>query len=139
MFVREFEFSFTAKLWDIFLAIGNESPLLVLYISASLLDLFTDKILSMRDISELADFIQKLPTKGWGDAELIRLVNGAIDILGQDSERKFKEVLAARALNAKGADTARSDRTKKLVTIGITALAAACVAYFVYNHLNARK
>ena len=51
MFVREFEFSFTVKLWDMFLAVGNESPLLVLYISASLLDLFSDKILSMTDIS----------------------------------------------------------------------------------------
>lgn len=51
MFVREFEFSFTVKLWDMFLAVGNDSPLLVLYISASLLDLFTDKILSMTDIS----------------------------------------------------------------------------------------
>lgn len=51
MFVREFDFSFTAKLWDIFLTLGNESPLFVLYISASLLDIFSDKILSMNDIS----------------------------------------------------------------------------------------
>lgn len=70
-------------------------------------------------------------------------MNRAIEILGQDSERKFHEVLAARALGTahpkedegrKDAQAAaREKRLKRLAIIGVTAAVALGVAYVVYK------
>lgn len=139
MFVREFEFSFTTRLWDTLLAVGSMCPIFSLYISASLLKIYTGRILRMNDISELADFTQKLPVRDWDDRNFVQLINGAIDILGQDTERAFHERLAARAETGTmigGIQGFLKEGHRKEIVLGCVAFAVAVGAAYVFYKMN---
>ncbi|KAG2727693.1 hypothetical protein I3760_01G169900 [Carya illinoinensis] len=76
LLIREIPFHLVTRLWDTYLAEGDALPEFLVYIFASFLLTWSDK-LQMLDFQELVMFLQHLPTQKWTHAELEMVLSRA--------------------------------------------------------------
>ncbi|URD89168.1 TBC [Musa troglodytarum] len=76
LLIREIPFHLVTRLWDTYLAEGDSLPDFLVYISASLLLTWSDKLLKL-DFQEMVMFLQHLPTLDWTHQELEMVLSRA--------------------------------------------------------------
>nr|GEU42166.1 hypothetical protein [Tanacetum cinerariifolium] len=76
LLIREIPFHLVTRLWDTYLAEGDALPDFLVYIFASFLLTWSDKLLKL-DFQEMVMFLQHLPTNNWGDQELEMVLSRA--------------------------------------------------------------
>ncbi|WOL15596.1 GTPase-activating protein GYP1-like [Canna indica] len=76
LLIREIPFHLVTRLWDTYLAEGDSLPDFLVYISASLLLTWSDKLQKL-DFQEMVMFLQHLPTEGWSHDELEMVLSRA--------------------------------------------------------------
>uniref|UniRef100_A0A7N0U0M7 Rab-GAP TBC domain-containing protein n=1 Tax=Kalanchoe fedtschenkoi TaxID=63787 RepID=A0A7N0U0M7_KALFE len=76
LLIREIPFSLVTRLWDTYLAEGDALPDLLVYIFASFLLTWSDKLLKL-DFQEMVMFLQHLPTNNWTHQELEMVLSRA--------------------------------------------------------------
>ncbi|KAK4375055.1 hypothetical protein RND71_005732 [Anisodus tanguticus] len=69
LLIREIPFHLVTRLWDTYLAEGDALPDFLVYIAASFLLTWSDKLLKL-DFQEMVMFLQHLPTHNWSHSEL---------------------------------------------------------------------
>ncbi|XP_057490900.1 GTPase-activating protein GYP1-like isoform X1 [Actinidia eriantha] len=69
LLIRELPFHLVTRLWDTYLAEGDALPDFLVYIFASFLLTWSDKLQKL-DFQEMVMFLQHLPTQNWTDVEL---------------------------------------------------------------------
>uniref|UniRef100_A0A7N0TV24 Rab-GAP TBC domain-containing protein n=1 Tax=Kalanchoe fedtschenkoi TaxID=63787 RepID=A0A7N0TV24_KALFE len=69
LLIREIPFCLVTRLWDTYLAEGDALPDFLVYIFASFLLTWSDKLLKL-DFQEMVMFLQHLPTNNWTYQEL---------------------------------------------------------------------
>ncbi|KAL8130417.1 hypothetical protein V2J09_019572 [Rumex salicifolius] len=69
LLIREIPFNLVTRLWDTYLAEGDALPDFLVYIAASFLLTWSDKLQKL-DFQEMVMFLQHLPTHNWTDQEL---------------------------------------------------------------------
>ena len=111
MFLREFDLQFTMKIWDSLLALGDNFPFYILYLSDSILSTFSSRLLLFDSFSgkkqtnkqvtqpakalkflndaDMIDFIQKMPVREWGDREYASLMKKAEYALDRDLHKPY--------------------------------------------------
>ncbi|XP_041012291.1 TBC1 domain family member 22B-like isoform X1 [Juglans microcarpa x Juglans regia] len=76
LLIREIPFHLVTRLWDTYLAEGDALPEFLVYIFASFLLTWSDKLQTL-DFQELVMFLQHLPTQKWTHAELEMVLSRA--------------------------------------------------------------
>ncbi|RLM69473.1 hypothetical protein C2845_PM17G05980 [Panicum miliaceum] len=76
LLIREVPFHLATRLWDTYLAEGDYLPDFLLYIAASFLLTWSDKLQKL-DFQEMVMFLQRLPTRTWGHHELEMVLSRA--------------------------------------------------------------
>ncbi|KAL5156741.1 TBC1 domain family member 22B [Glycine soja] len=76
LLIREIPFHLVTRLWDTYLAEGDALPDFLVYISASFLLTWSDKLQKL-DFQEMVMFLQHLPTKNWTQQELEMVLSRA--------------------------------------------------------------
>ncbi|XWS13177.1 hypothetical protein CRYUN_Cryun36dG0015200 [Craigia yunnanensis] len=76
LLIREIPFNLVTRLWDTYLAEGDALPHFLVYIFASFLLTWSDKIQKL-DFQELVMFLQHLPTHNWTYQELEMVLSRA--------------------------------------------------------------
>ncbi|KAG1328284.1 TBC1 domain family member 22B [Cocos nucifera] len=76
LLIREIPFHLVTRLWDTYLAEGDALPEFLVYISASFLLTWSDKLQKL-DFQEMVMFLQHLPTKYWTHHELEMVLSRA--------------------------------------------------------------
>ncbi|XP_038691647.1 GTPase-activating protein GYP1-like isoform X1 [Tripterygium wilfordii] len=76
LLIREIPFPLVTRLWDTYLAEGDALPDFLVYIFASFLLTWSDKIQKL-DFQELVMFLQHLPTQNWTHQELEMVLSRA--------------------------------------------------------------
>ncbi|KAJ4786555.1 TBC1 domain family member 22A [Rhynchospora pubera] len=76
LMIREIPFHLVTRLWDTYLAEGDSLPEFLVYISASFLLTWSDKLQKL-DFQEMVMFLQHLPTKNWSHHELEMVLSRA--------------------------------------------------------------
>ncbi|CAI0397039.1 unnamed protein product [Linum tenue] len=76
LLIREIPFNLVTRLWDTYLAEGDALPDFLIYIFASFLLTWSDKLQKL-DFQELVMFLQHLPTNNWTDQELEMVLSRA--------------------------------------------------------------
>ncbi|CAO2821808.1 unnamed protein product [Amaranthus hypochondriacus] len=76
LLIREIPFPLVTRLWDTYLAEGDALPDFLVYIAASFLLTWSDKIMKL-DFQEMVMFLQHLPTLNWTDQELEMVLSRA--------------------------------------------------------------
>ncbi|KNA24261.1 hypothetical protein SOVF_017210 isoform B [Spinacia oleracea] len=76
LLIREIPFSLVNRLWDTYLAEGDALPDFLVYIAASFVLTWSDKVHKL-DFQEMVMFLQHLPTLNWGDQELEMVLSRA--------------------------------------------------------------
>ncbi|OAY77903.1 GTPase-activating protein gyp1 [Ananas comosus] len=76
LLIREIPFHLVTRLWDTYLAEGDSLPEFLVYISASFLLTWSDKLQKL-DFQEMVMFLQHLPTKTWSHHELEMVLSRA--------------------------------------------------------------
>ena len=61
------------RLFDTYISFHEEYPTLMIFLLIALLEKFAERMLQMR-FDELMGFLQTLPTKNWGEADLEMLI-----------------------------------------------------------------
>ena len=57
------------RLFDTFISYHDEYPTLIIFLLIAILEKFAERMLKMR-FEDLMGFMQNLPTKKWGEADL---------------------------------------------------------------------
>ncbi|KAJ3681392.1 hypothetical protein LUZ60_015881 [Juncus effusus] len=76
LMIREIPFHLVTRLWDTYLAEGDSLPEFLVYISASFLLTWSEKLKKL-DFQEMVMFLQHLPTKKWTHHELEMVLSQA--------------------------------------------------------------
>ncbi|CAL4984939.1 unnamed protein product [Urochloa decumbens] len=76
LLIREVPFHLATRLWDTYLAEGDYLPDFLLYIAASFLLTWSDKLQKL-DFQEMVMFLQRLPTSTWAHHELEMVLSRA--------------------------------------------------------------
>ncbi|KAL5990874.1 hypothetical protein ACLOJK_011779 [Asimina triloba] len=76
LLIREIPFHLVTRLWDTYLAEGDALPEFLVYIFASFLLTWSDKLQKL-DFQEMVMLLQHLPTKNWTDQELEMVLSRA--------------------------------------------------------------
>ncbi|KAG6505165.1 hypothetical protein ZIOFF_037518 [Zingiber officinale] len=76
LLIREIPFHLVTRLWDTYLAEGDSLPDFLVYISASLLLTWSEKLQKF-DFQEMVMFLQHLPTEDWTHDELEMVLSRA--------------------------------------------------------------
>ncbi|XP_027355226.1 TBC1 domain family member 22B-like [Abrus precatorius] len=76
LLIREIPFHLISRLWDTYLAEGDALPDFLVYIFASFLLTWSDKLQKL-DFQELVMFLQHLPTQNWTHQELEMVLSRA--------------------------------------------------------------
>ncbi|XP_027342893.1 GTPase-activating protein GYP1-like [Abrus precatorius] len=76
LLIREIPFNLVTRLWDTYLAEGDALPDFLVYIFASFLLTWSDKLQKL-DFQELVMFLQHLPTQNWTHQELEMVLSRA--------------------------------------------------------------
>ncbi|KAL7608812.1 hypothetical protein Lser_V15G13400 [Lactuca serriola] len=76
LLIREIPFHLVTRLWDTYLAEGDALPDFIVYIFASFLLTWSDKLLKL-DFQEMVMFLQHLPTHNWNYQELEMVLSRA--------------------------------------------------------------
>ncbi|KAJ0977103.1 hypothetical protein J5N97_012577 [Dioscorea zingiberensis] len=76
LLIREIPFHLVTRLWDTYLAEGDSLPDFLVYISASFLLTWSDKLLKL-EFQEMVMFLQHLPTQNWTHHELEMVLSRA--------------------------------------------------------------
>ncbi|XP_041001216.1 GTPase-activating protein GYP1-like isoform X1 [Juglans microcarpa x Juglans regia] len=76
LLIREIPFHLVTRLWDTYLAEGDALPDFLVYIFASFLLTWSDKLQKL-DFQELVMFLQHLPTQNWTHPELEMVLSRA--------------------------------------------------------------
>ncbi|XP_057728886.1 uncharacterized protein LOC130944544 [Arachis stenosperma] len=76
LLIREIPFHLVTRLWDTYLAEGDALPDFLVYIFASFLLTWSDKLKKL-DFQELVMFLQHLPTHNWSHQELEMVLSRA--------------------------------------------------------------
>uniref|UniRef100_A0A0D9XFM9 Rab-GAP TBC domain-containing protein n=1 Tax=Leersia perrieri TaxID=77586 RepID=A0A0D9XFM9_9ORYZ len=76
LLIREIPFHLVTRLWDTYLAEGDYLPDFLVYISASFLLTWSDKLKKL-DFQEMVMFLQHLPTRNWAHHELEMVLSRA--------------------------------------------------------------
>ncbi|KMZ68764.1 TBC1 domain family member 13 [Zostera marina] len=76
LLIREIPFHLVNRLWDTYLAEGDALPEFLVYITASFLLTWSDKLQKL-DFQEMIMFLQHLPTENWTDQELETVLSRA--------------------------------------------------------------
>ncbi|TKY48303.1 TBC1 domain family member 22B [Spatholobus suberectus] len=76
LLIREIPFHLVTRLWDTYLAEGDALPDFLVYIFASFLLTWSDKLQKL-EFQELVMFLQHLPTKNWTHQELEMVLSRA--------------------------------------------------------------
>ncbi|XP_054812415.1 GTPase-activating protein GYP1 isoform X1 [Prosopis cineraria] len=76
LLIREIPFHLITRLWDTYLAEGDALPDFLVYIFASFLLTWSDKLQKL-DFQELVMFLQHLPTQNWSHQELEMVLSRA--------------------------------------------------------------
>ncbi|KAI4324326.1 hypothetical protein L6164_023877 [Bauhinia variegata] len=76
LLIREIPFHLVTRLWDTYLAEGDALPDFLVYISASFLLTWSDKLQRL-DFQESVMFLQHLPTQNWSHQELEMVLSRA--------------------------------------------------------------
>nr|XP_023900865.1 GTPase-activating protein GYP1-like isoform X1 [Quercus suber] len=76
LLIREIPFHLVTRLWDTYLAEGDALPDFLVYIFASFLLTWSDKLQKL-DFQELVMFLQHLPTQNWTHQELEMVLSRA--------------------------------------------------------------
>ncbi|QCD88479.1 TBC1 domain family member 22B-like [Vigna unguiculata] len=76
LLIREIPFHLITRLWDTYLAEGDDLPDFLIYIFASFLLTWSDKLQKF-DFQELVMFLQNLPTENWTHQELEMVLSQA--------------------------------------------------------------
>ncbi|KAF5767992.1 putative Rab-GTPase-TBC domain-containing protein [Helianthus annuus] len=76
LLIREIPFHLVTRLWDTYLAEGDALPDFLVYIFASFLLTWSDKLLKL-DFQEMVMFLQHLPTNNWSHQELEMVLSRA--------------------------------------------------------------
>ncbi|KAF5201105.1 Gtpase-activating protein gyp1 [Thalictrum thalictroides] len=76
LLIREIPFHLVARLWDTYLAEGDALPEFLVYIFASFLLTWSDKLQKL-DFQEMVMFLQHLPTQNWSHQELEMVLSRA--------------------------------------------------------------
>ncbi|GER38635.1 Ypt/Rab-GAP domain of gyp1p superfamily protein [Striga asiatica] len=76
LLIREIPFHLVTRLWDTYLAEGDALPDFLVYIFASFLLTWSDKLRKL-DFQEMVMFLQHLPTNNWTDVELEMVLSQA--------------------------------------------------------------
>lgn len=76
LLIREIPFHLVNRLWDTYLAEGDALPDFLVYIAASFLLTWTDKLQQL-EFQDMVMFIQHLPTHTWSDLELEMVLSRA--------------------------------------------------------------
>lgn len=76
LLIREIPFHLVTRLWDTYLAEGDALPDFLVYIAASFLLTWSDKLLKL-DFQEMVMFLQHLPTHNWSHSELEMVLSRA--------------------------------------------------------------
>ncbi|XP_074291988.1 uncharacterized protein LOC141618816 [Silene latifolia] len=76
LLIREIPFHLVNRLWDTYLAEGDALPDFLVYIAASFLLTWSDKLLKL-DFQEMVMFLQHIPTLNWADQELEMVLSRA--------------------------------------------------------------
>ncbi|XP_068661760.1 uncharacterized protein [Aristolochia californica] len=76
LLIREIPFHLVTRLWDTYLAEGDALPEFLVYIFASFLLTWSDKLQKL-DFQEMVMFLQHLPTLNWADQELEMVLSRA--------------------------------------------------------------
>ncbi|XP_055833690.1 GTPase-activating protein GYP1 [Solanum dulcamara] len=76
LLIREIPFHLVTRLWDTYLAEGDALPDFLVYIAASFLLTWSDKLLKL-DFQEMVMFLQHLPTHSWSHSELEMVLSRA--------------------------------------------------------------
>ncbi|CAM8956708.1 unnamed protein product [Rhodiola kirilowii] len=76
LLIREIPFGLVTRLWDTYLAEGDALPDFLVYIFASFLLTWSDKLLKL-DFQEMVMFLQHLPTNNWTHQELEMVLSRA--------------------------------------------------------------
>ena len=69
MLLRCFDPMVGIRLFDTFISYHDEYPTLIIFILIAILEKFAERMLKMR-FEDLMGFMQQLPTKKWGEADL---------------------------------------------------------------------
>lgn len=76
LLIREIPFHLVSRLWDTYLAEGDALPDFLVYIAASFLLTWSDKLLKL-DFQEMVMFLQHVPTHNWSHSELEMVLSRA--------------------------------------------------------------
>ncbi|KAH7848665.1 hypothetical protein Vadar_005899 [Vaccinium darrowii] len=76
LLIREIPFHLVTRLWDTYLAEGDALPDFLVYIFASFLLTWSDKLQKL-DFQEMVMFLQHLPTENWNHVELEMVLSRA--------------------------------------------------------------
>ncbi|KAI4989023.1 hypothetical protein ZWY2020_036340 [Hordeum vulgare] len=76
LLIREVPFHLVTRLWDTYLAEGDYLPDFLVYISASFLLTWSEKLQKL-DFQEMVMFLQHLPTRNWAHHELEMVLSRA--------------------------------------------------------------
>ncbi|XP_051118314.1 GTPase-activating protein GYP1 [Andrographis paniculata] len=76
LLIREIPFHLVTRLWDTYLAEGDALPDFLVYIFASFLSTWSDKLQKL-EFQEMVMFIQHLPTLNWSHVELEMVLSRA--------------------------------------------------------------
>ena len=76
LLIREVPFCCAPRLWDAYLAEGDDFPDFLIYVAAALLLTFSSEVCTM-EFQDLVMFIQSLPTKEWDVADLDMVLSRA--------------------------------------------------------------
>nr|AKF43333.1 Ypt/Rab-GAP domain of gyp1p superfamily protein [Hypseocharis bilobata] len=76
LLIREIPFNLVTRLWDTYLAEGDALPDFLVYIYASFLLTWSDKLQKL-DFQEMVMFLQHLPTQNWSHQELEMVLSRA--------------------------------------------------------------
>ncbi|KAH7670890.1 Ypt/Rab-specific GTPase-activating protein GYP1 protein [Dioscorea alata] len=76
LLIREIPFHLVTRLWDTYLAEGDSLPDFLVYISASFLLTWSDKLQKL-EFQEMVMFLQHLPTENWTHHELEMVLSRA--------------------------------------------------------------
>ncbi|KAL3835086.1 hypothetical protein ACJIZ3_009822 [Penstemon smallii] len=76
LLIREIPFHLVTRLWDTYLAEGDALPDFLVYIFASFLLTWSDKLQKL-DFQDMVMFLQHLPTQNWTDVELEMVLSQA--------------------------------------------------------------
>ncbi|XP_019166435.1 PREDICTED: GTPase-activating protein GYP1 isoform X2 [Ipomoea nil] len=76
LLIREMPFHLVSRLWDTYLAEGDALPDFLVYIAASFLLSWTEKLQQL-EFQDMVMFLQHLPTHNWNDLELEMVLSRA--------------------------------------------------------------